>query len=161
GLIGDAAAVPAESVLPLEQAGGGRMLIDATEQRVARPGDDGPQRRYDSGKQEHHTLKTRVVTDADHHIRAISTAVPGRPTTSRAAMGCTPWTACRRGSWLPPTRATRAAPRRSRRWPSATSHISCGAAAPALDRPDPTEEATRRGADRGAAPVQPRVKGHP
>jgi hypothetical protein len=76
-LIGDAAAVPAESVLPLEQAGGGRMLIDATEQRVARPGDDGPQRRYDSGKQEHHTLKTRVVTDADHHVRAISTAVPG------------------------------------------------------------------------------------
>lgn len=74
---GDAAAVPAESVLTLEQAGGGRVLIDATEQRVARPGDDATQRRYYSGKKQQHTLKTQLVTDDAHHIRAISTAVPG------------------------------------------------------------------------------------
>ena len=76
-LISDAAAVPAASVLPLEQAGGGRVLIDATEQRVSRPGNDATQRRYYSGKKKQHTLKTQIVTDGDHHIRAISTAVPG------------------------------------------------------------------------------------
>jgi hypothetical protein len=63
--------------LTWEQAGGGRVLLDATEQRVSRPGDDATQRRYYSGKKEAHTLKTQVVTDSDHHILAISTAVPG------------------------------------------------------------------------------------
>ena len=35
------------------------------------------QRRYYSGKKKQHTLKTQLVTDGEHHIRAISTAVPG------------------------------------------------------------------------------------
>jgi len=71
------AAVPLEDSLTLEQAGGGRVLIDATEQRVSRPGDNATQRRYYSGKKKGHTLKTQVVTDSDHHILAISAAVPG------------------------------------------------------------------------------------
>jgi hypothetical protein len=44
---------------------------------VSRPGDDATQRRYYSGKKHQHTLKTQLVTDDDHHIRAISAAVPG------------------------------------------------------------------------------------
>jgi hypothetical protein len=73
----DAPALPAEAVLAAGQAAGGRVLIDATEQRVARPGDDATQRRYYSGKKKAHTLKTQLVTDDNHHILAISTAVPG------------------------------------------------------------------------------------
>ena len=75
--VGDAAAVPAASALTREQVGTGRVLIDATEQRVSRPGDDAAQKRYYSGKKKHHTLKTQLVTDDDHHILAISAAVPG------------------------------------------------------------------------------------
>jgi hypothetical protein len=39
-------ALPAEAVLAMEQAGTGRVLIDATEQRVSRPGDDAVQKQY-------------------------------------------------------------------------------------------------------------------
>lgn len=74
---GDAATVPLASALTPEQVGTGRVLIDATEQRVSRPGDDATQRRYYSGKKKAHTLKTQLVTDDDHHILAISAAVPG------------------------------------------------------------------------------------
>lgn len=74
---GDAAAVPTGSALTPEQVGAGRVLIDATEQRVSRPGDDATQKRYYSGKKKQHTLKTQLVTDDDHHILAISAAVPG------------------------------------------------------------------------------------
>lgn len=56
---------------------GGRVLIDATEQRVARPGDDATQRRYYSGKKQQHTLKTQIVTDDGHRLLASSAAVPG------------------------------------------------------------------------------------
>jgi len=45
--------------------------------RVSRPGDDATQRRYYSGKKKAHTLKTQLVTADDHHILAISAAVPG------------------------------------------------------------------------------------
>jgi DDE superfamily endonuclease len=75
--VGDAAAVPPGSALTPEQAAGGRVLIDATEQRVSRPGGDATQRRYYSGKKQQHTLKTQLVADGEHHILAISTAVPG------------------------------------------------------------------------------------
>jgi transposase len=64
-------------VLTVEQLPGGRVLIDATEQRVARSRDDATQRRHYSGKKQQHTLKTQLVTDDDHHILAISAAVPG------------------------------------------------------------------------------------
>lgn len=72
-----AAALPAQAVLTVEQLPGGRVLIDATEQRVARSQDDATQRRYYSGKKRQHTLKTQLVTDDDHHILAISAAAPG------------------------------------------------------------------------------------
>lgn len=54
-----------------------RVLVDATEQRVSRPSDPLIQADYYSGKKKGHTLKTQLVTDADHHILAISEAVPG------------------------------------------------------------------------------------
>jgi hypothetical protein len=71
----DAEALPVEAVLTVEQAADGRVLLDATEQRASRPGDDATQRRYYSGKKQQHTRKTKVVTDGDHHIQAISVAL--------------------------------------------------------------------------------------
>jgi len=56
---------------------GGRVLVDATEQRVSRPSDNETRKLYYSGKKKAFTLKTQLVTDGDHHIVAISTAVPG------------------------------------------------------------------------------------
>jgi hypothetical protein len=53
------------------------VLVDATEQEVARPQDSATRKEYYSGKQKAFTLKTQVVTDDDHHIVAISAAVPG------------------------------------------------------------------------------------
>jgi len=76
-VVPEGAALPATGVLTVEQLPGGRVLIDATEQRVARSHDDATQRRHYSGKRKQHTLKTQLVTDDDHHIRAISAAVPG------------------------------------------------------------------------------------
>ena len=55
----------------------GRALVDATEQRVSRPSDNETRKQYYSGKKKAFTLKTQLVTDGDHHIVAISTAVPG------------------------------------------------------------------------------------
>jgi hypothetical protein len=52
-------------------------LVDATEQEVARPHDPDTRKQYYSGKQKEFTIKTQIVTDADHHIVAISAAVPG------------------------------------------------------------------------------------
>jgi hypothetical protein len=54
-----------------------RALVDATEQVVQRPQDALQRTRYYSGKKKAFTLKTQLVSDAAHHIRAISTAVPG------------------------------------------------------------------------------------
>jgi hypothetical protein len=75
--VAEDADLPAAAMLTVEQLPSGHVLIDATEQRVARPRDDAVQRRYYSGKKKQHTLKTQVLTDDDHHIRAISAAVPG------------------------------------------------------------------------------------
>jgi hypothetical protein len=55
----------------------GRVLIDATEQRVSRSQDEAVRAASYSGKREAYTLKTQMVTDGDHHIQAISQAVPG------------------------------------------------------------------------------------
>jgi len=41
---------PAEAMLAGDQLADGWALIDATEQRVSRPGDDATQRRYYAGK---------------------------------------------------------------------------------------------------------------
>ena len=68
---------PAGALLAVEQLAGGLVLLDATEQRVSRPGDDATQRRHYSGKKKQHTLKTQLATDGAHRILAISAAVPG------------------------------------------------------------------------------------
>jgi hypothetical protein len=65
-------------VLPLETLSDGRVLVDATEQRVSRAVDPIRRDAHYSGKRKMFTLKTQVVTDGQHHIRAISVAVAGR-----------------------------------------------------------------------------------
>jgi len=65
-------------VLPLEVLRDGRVLVDATEQRVSRATDPAIRDAHYSGKRKTFTLKTQLVTDGQHHIRAISVAVPGR-----------------------------------------------------------------------------------
>jgi hypothetical protein len=65
-------------VLPLETLSDGRVLVDATEQRVSRAVDPIRRDALYSGKRKTFTLKTQVVTDGQHHIRAISVAVVGR-----------------------------------------------------------------------------------
>ncbi len=63
--------------LALEHLADGRVLIDATEQRVSRSHDNETRKAYYSGKKKAFTLKTEFVTDSAHHIQAISEAVPG------------------------------------------------------------------------------------
>ena len=70
-------AVPETTWLSLADLTDGRVLIDATEQRIARPHDSSVQKAYFSGKQHAHTLKTQVATDGAHHLKAISVAFPG------------------------------------------------------------------------------------
>ncbi len=70
-------AVPQTTRLSLADLTDGRVLIDATEQRIARPHDSSVQKAYYSGKQHAHTLKTQVATDGAHHLKAISVAFPG------------------------------------------------------------------------------------
>jgi len=55
----------------------GRVLIDATEQRVSRPSKPQEQKAAYSGKKKAHTLKTQFVTDGEHHIVAVRVAVGG------------------------------------------------------------------------------------
>jgi hypothetical protein len=64
-------------VLELEQLADGRALVDATEQQVYRPQDNEERKQYYSGKRRTFALKTQFVTDGEHHILAISEAVPG------------------------------------------------------------------------------------
>lgn len=64
-------------VLELAQLADGRALVDATEQQVYRPQDNEERKKYYSGKKKAFTLKTQFVTDGEHHIIAISAAVPG------------------------------------------------------------------------------------
>jgi hypothetical protein len=68
---------PTEAASPHDRITTTHVLIDATEQEVARSQDRTTRKQYYSGKQKEFTLKTQIVTDADHHIVAISTAVPG------------------------------------------------------------------------------------
>jgi len=72
GVAEESLVVPPHGDLP-----GGRVLIDATEQRVSRPGkDNARRRRFYSGKKKAFTLKTQMVADG-HLILAISACVPG------------------------------------------------------------------------------------
>lgn len=72
----EAVLTPAD-VLELAQLADGRALVDATEQPVYRSQDNAVRKVYYSGKKKAFTLKTQVVTDGEHHIVAISEAVPG------------------------------------------------------------------------------------
>jgi hypothetical protein len=54
-----------------------RLLIDATEQRISRPGENETRKEYYSGKKKQFTLKTQLVANEEHLIEAISAAVPG------------------------------------------------------------------------------------
>jgi hypothetical protein len=64
-------------ILELAQLAEGRALVDATEQQVYRSQDNAERKAHYSGKKKAFTLKTQVVTDGEHHIVAISEAVPG------------------------------------------------------------------------------------
>ena len=66
-----------EEVLELTNLADRRALVDATEQPVYRPQDNEERKKYYSGKKKTFTLKTEFVTDGEHHIVAISEAVPG------------------------------------------------------------------------------------
>ncbi len=68
---------PESEQLRLEHLSEGRALIDATEQRVARPTHVQDHKTYYSGKKKQFTLKTQLVADRKHYIHAISEAVPG------------------------------------------------------------------------------------
>jgi len=102
-------------VLELEQLSDERALLDATEQRVSRPTDSEQRQAHYSGKKKGCTLKTQLVTDGEHHILAISEAVPGKmhdkklsdhlQTVERLPDGCE----------ARPTRAIKASPSRSAR----------------------------------------------
>jgi hypothetical protein len=63
--------------LALENLANGRVLADATEQRVSRPSDNETRKRYYSGKKKQFTIKTQLMTDDEHHIQALSHSVPG------------------------------------------------------------------------------------
>ena len=71
------AVITEEKRLRLEQLAEQRVLVDATEQRVSRPTDSDRRKEYYSGKKKQFTLKTQIATDGEHHIWAISQAVPG------------------------------------------------------------------------------------
>jgi hypothetical protein len=69
--------LPAGEQVPVAQIAQGRVLVDATEQRVARSSDPEVRKAHYSGKKKAFTLKTQFVTDGEHHILAISVGVPG------------------------------------------------------------------------------------
>jgi len=54
-----------------------RLVIDAQQQRVERPGGEARQEPFPSGKKRCHTLKTQVAVTPDGAIGAISSSVPG------------------------------------------------------------------------------------
>jgi hypothetical protein len=69
--------VPPTTILTADELTDGRVLVDATEQRICGPHDNSVQKAYYSGKKHAHTLKTQVVADGEHHLKAMSVAAPG------------------------------------------------------------------------------------
>lgn len=67
----------ATEVLTLAELADKRVLVDATEQVVYRSQDHDERKLYYSGKKKAFTLKTQIVTDGEHHVEALSVAVPG------------------------------------------------------------------------------------
>jgi hypothetical protein len=74
----DEPAVVGVEELPSVCLSDGRALIDATEQRISRSMDATTRDEHYSGKRKAFTLKTQLVSDGQHHIHAMSVAVPGR-----------------------------------------------------------------------------------
>jgi hypothetical protein len=75
-------------LLKLEQLSDGRVLIDATEQQVYRPGKDNAERKkYYSGKKKQFTRKTQFATDGQWDIKAISVSVPGAKSDKKLSDG--------------------------------------------------------------------------
>jgi len=66
-----------QTQLSLSELAQGRVLVDATEQRVSRPSDSARRKAYYSGKKKAFTLKTQIAVDGDHHVHAISVGVAG------------------------------------------------------------------------------------
>jgi IS5 family transposase len=52
-------------------------IVDTTEQRIQRPGDDDEQKRHYSGKKKAHTRKTAIVVNERGRIRDVSDSTPG------------------------------------------------------------------------------------
>lgn len=77
-MVAEGAELAEGELLALTQLADGRVLIDATEQPVYRPGKSNEERlKFFSGKKKQFTLKTQFATDGEHHIEAISVSVPG------------------------------------------------------------------------------------
>jgi hypothetical protein len=68
----------AVDILSLDTLSDGRVLVDATEQRISRATDPANRDAHYSGKRKTFTLKRQLVTDGQHQSHAISVAVPGR-----------------------------------------------------------------------------------
>jgi len=77
GVVTEERALTPAEVLELAQLVDQHALLDATEQPVYRPQDNEVRKGYYSGKKKAFTLKTQFVTDGEHHLVAISEAVPG------------------------------------------------------------------------------------
>lgn len=52
-------------------------IVDATEQRIQRPGDDEKQKEHYSGKKKAHTRKTAIVVNERGRIRGVTNSTPG------------------------------------------------------------------------------------
>jgi hypothetical protein len=76
-LVDEQSTLLTEPPLERDQLADGRVLVDATEQRVSRPAKPQEQKAAYSGKKKAFTLKTQFVTDGEHHIVALSVAVGG------------------------------------------------------------------------------------
>jgi hypothetical protein len=77
-IVAEGRALTAAEMLEMEQLWDERVLVDATEQQVYRPGKSNAERKkYYSGKKKQFTLKTQFVTDGEHHILTISVSMPG------------------------------------------------------------------------------------
>jgi hypothetical protein len=70
-------------VLELEQLADGRAIVDATEQQIYRPQDSDERKECYSGKKKKFTIKSQLVADGEHHIKALSRGVPGAKSDKR------------------------------------------------------------------------------
>lgn len=62
-------------------------IVDATEQRIQRPGNGREQRAHYSGKKKAHTRKAGIVVNEHGRVRAVTASVPGSQRDLRLAIG--------------------------------------------------------------------------